>query len=110
MTTFLPIESKKTYNFMSDTFFRIEGNPGDPGTPIIKPKVKEWIEKLKRNPKCSQYLLDFLDLIQSDMLHPDSQRRIKSPRLVDKLDLFLKTCRVDSSYYMESVSSSTYPN
>jgi len=96
------------HGFVSDTFFRIEGNPGDPGTPVIKPEVKEWIEKLKRNSKCSQYLVDFLDLIQSEMLHSDSQHRIKSPRLVNKLHVFAETCRHDSSYYMDSVSSSTY--
>jgi serine/threonine protein kinase len=95
---------KDIYDFVSDTFFRIEGGLGSPNRPAIKPQVVQWIRKLQRNQNCNQYLLDFLNLIENKMLQPDSAERIKSGALVDKLGLFVRTCRTDSSYYKESRS------
>ena len=95
---------KDIYDFISDTFFRIEGSLGDLRTPIIKPKVLEWIRMLRQNPNCNQYLLDFLDLIEHRMLDPDSTTRIKSDALVRELDLYVRTCRTDSDYYKEARS------
>lgn len=95
---------KDIHDFMSDTFFRIEGSPGDTKMPTIKPKVVEWIQKLRQNSNCNQYILDFLDLIENRMLDPDSTTRIRSDSLVHKLDLYVTTCRTDSEYYKESRS------
>ena len=95
---------KDIHDFMSDTFFRIEGSPGDTKLPTIKPKVVEWIQKLRQNSNCNQYILDFLDLIENRMLDPDSTTRIRSDSLVHKLDLYVTTCRTDSEYYKESRS------
>jgi serine/threonine protein kinase len=92
---------KDIYDFISDTFFRIEGSLGDLRTPIIKPKVVEWIRKLRQSPNCNQYLLDFLGLIENRMLDPDSTTRIRSGALVRELNLYVRTCRTDSDYYKE---------
>jgi serine/threonine protein kinase len=92
---------KDIYNFDSDSFFRIEGVPGGLRTPILKPKVVEWIRILQRSSNCNQYLIDFLGLIENHMLDPDSTKRIKSDALVRKLHLYARTCRTDSSYYTE---------
>lgn len=92
---------KDIHDFISDTFFRIEGSLGDLGTPIIKPKVVEWIRMLQQSENCNQYLLDFLNLIENRMLDPNSATRIKSDALVRNLDLYVRTCRTDSDYYKE---------
>lgn len=92
---------KDIYDFLSDTFFQIEGSPGDTKRPIIKPRVLEWIRKLRQNSNCNQYILDFLALIENRMLDPDSTKRIRSDSLVRELDLYVKTCRTDSEYYKE---------
>ena len=98
------------YNFQSDTFFRIEKHPGNVRKPIIKPKIIEWIRRLKQNQYCSNYHVQFLDLIEKRMLHPNSGERIRSPELVRHLDLFATACRTDSSYYKDPVLSSQLPD
>jgi len=91
---------KDIHDFLSDTFFRIEGSPGNM-KPTIKPKVLEWIQKLRRNSNCNQYILDFLTLIEKRMLDPNSATRIRSDSLVRKLEVFSRACRTDSDYYKE---------
>lgn len=98
------------YKFLSDTFFQIEENSGEPKTAIMKPKVTAWIRQLRRNPDCTQYHMDFLRLIEDHMLEPNAQKRIKSPELERKLDLFVRTCRIDSSYYKDLASPSMNPD
>jgi serine/threonine protein kinase len=95
---------KDIYDFLSDTFFRIEGSPGDTKRPTIKPNVLEWIRKLRQNSNCNQYILDFLALIEKRMLDPDSTKRIRSDSLVRELELYVKTCHTDSEYYKEQRS------
>ncbi|KAK3684090.1 kinase-like domain-containing protein [Podospora appendiculata] len=86
----------------SDIFFHIEGFNSDAERAIIKPKVIEWINRLKANPRCSQYILQFLDLIEKDMLEPDSRRRANSSTLVPKLELLSETCRRDSDFWKDA--------
>ena len=86
------------YGQESDIFFRIE-NRGAEEKAIIKPKVKDWISRLKGSRHCSNYTLQFLELIEERMLEPDSSRRIKSDELVKELELLADTCRRNSSFY-----------
>jgi serine/threonine protein kinase len=88
-------------NFESDTFFQIEEGPKGQETPIIKHKVREWIDKLKQNPKCSYYHIQFLDLIEKRMLNPNPKDRIRSPALVDELEILARGCEIDEDYYLE---------
>ncbi|KAK3321328.1 hypothetical protein B0T19DRAFT_263775 [Cercophora scortea] len=83
----------------SDVFFHIEGLNSDAERAVIKPQVIDWINRLKANPRCSYYILMFLDLIENDMLEPDSNRRAKSSTLVPKLHLLSETCRRDSDFW-----------
>ena len=98
------------FKFDSDIFFKIEENSGQPKTALRKPKVTKWIKQLNRNPRRTQYHIDFLGLIEDQMLEPDYRKRIKSAGLERKLELFVKTCRVDSSYCKVPVSHSVNPN
>lgn len=86
------------YDFEADTFFAIENSRTPQEQAILKPKVKAWIDKLRNSPHCNQYITDFLDLIQEKILEPTTQRRIKSPELVNKLDCFRQACRSESDY------------
>ncbi|KAI0126970.1 kinase-like domain-containing protein [Xylariales sp. AK1849] len=73
------------YNFITDTFFRIEETPNGKRFPVIKPKVTEWIKRLRQNRDCTNYIHDFLDLVEDRMLDPDSKTRCDSATVADKL-------------------------
>ncbi|KAK8065262.1 kinase-like domain-containing protein [Apiospora hydei] len=60
--------------FKLDTFFKIEAKSGKP-TPVIKPQVKGWIQRLRDHRNCTQYILDFLELIEEHMLNPNPKQR-----------------------------------
>jgi serine/threonine protein kinase len=75
------------YKFMSDAFFRLEEEPDGREVAKLKPKVIEWIEMLKALPNCTKYHVDFLNLIQNNMLHPNPKERINTPDLVEELGI-----------------------
>ncbi|KAK7981515.1 kinase-like protein [Apiospora saccharicola] len=85
-----------------DTFFKIEEYSGNK-IPVIKPKVRNWIQRLRNNDNCTHYIADFLDLIEQHMLDPDSKTRWESGRVVDKLWVLRKGCHTDTTYWKEPV-------
>jgi len=89
------------HNQNADIFFTIEEYKTEEERAIIKPKVIQWIDRLKGSRACSSYILQFLELIEERMLDPDSSQRIKSPELVKKLELLSVSCRRNSSFYKE---------
>jgi serine/threonine protein kinase len=92
-------------DFEFDTFFQIEEGPGGQQTPIIKRKVREWIENLKQDSRCSHYHIQFLDLIEKRMLSPNPKDRIKSPALVYELEKLAMACQTDEEYYQVPVTT-----
>ncbi|KAF2183389.1 kinase-like protein [Zopfia rhizophila CBS 207.26] len=94
------------HGFHTDTFFQIVENPGEPQIAMTKPQVTEWIERLRQNPGCTHFHLDFLELVEDRMLEPKAQKRIKTPDLTRRLDVLRKTCRTDSDYYKLPASPS----
>ncbi|KAJ4416337.1 hypothetical protein N0V85_002319 [Neurospora sp. IMI 360204] len=96
------MEKDATWGFESDTFFTIEN-----GKPIIKPKVQQWIEMLRKHKDASAYTDQFLDTIEK-MLAPASEGRIKISKLTQQLDLFRETCERDPSYYGGESPSRSY--
>ncbi|KAK4216482.1 kinase-like protein [Rhypophila decipiens] len=100
--------------FEVDTFFTIENYKKDKDgnvidkekqKAIIKPRVKEWINKLKRNKDRSAYTLQFLELIEERMLEPEPKKRITTSELVHELDLLADTCKRSSSFYKDFCES-----
>ncbi len=89
-------DSETPSSFMLDTFFQVnkERGPNGEETAIIKPKVHEWVEKLRNNPHCSGDLGQFLDLILR-MLDPNPDTRIKTQLVVKELATLLKACEID---------------
>ncbi|KAF2465719.1 kinase-like protein [Lindgomyces ingoldianus] len=98
------------HGFHTDTFFQIVETPGEPQIAITKPQVTRWISRLKQHPKCTQFHLDFLELVEERMLEPKAQKRIKSPDLTRRLGVLWKTCRTDSEYWKLPASPSKLPN
>lgn len=96
------MEEDATYGFESDTFFTIEN-----GKPIIKSKVQQWIQMLRRHGDASAYTNQLLDTIEK-MLAPTSEGRIKIQKLTRELDLFRETCERDPSYYGGEFLSRSY--
>lgn len=87
------MEMDITWGFESDTFFTIED-----GKPIIKPKVQEWIIKLRTHDNASAYTNQFLDIIEK-MLAPVSDERMNIAVAVKELKLLEITCKGVSSFY-----------
>ncbi|KAK0630947.1 kinase-like domain-containing protein [Bombardia bombarda] len=91
------------YGFDADVFFRIKPDENDKRTAQWKPQVREWIQKLRDHEKSSWPIVQLLDLIDKEMLHPDPQKRIRSWRLHKKLITILRTCQQSESFYMKPV-------
>lgn len=87
--------------FNTDTFFSIRNEAGGIKTPIIKPQINEWIQRLRKNKRSTQYTQDFLDLVKR-MLEPEVKSRASSNDVVKRLHAISRTCRVDSSYARDS--------
>ncbi|KAK7926921.1 kinase-like protein [Apiospora marii] len=87
-----------------DTFFKIEQKSGRKVS-VIKPQVKEWIQRLRNHPNYTNYIRDFLDLIEQHMLDPNPKQRYESGRVVERLRVLRDTCRSDTSYWKDPVHS-----
>ncbi|KAI8965302.1 kinase-like protein [Daldinia sp. FL1419] len=66
---------------------------------IVKPRVSEWIMSLRREPRCSQLIHDFLDLIEMRMLSIDPEERPKCSDVVSTLKQMRKRCFENEGYY-----------
>lgn len=84
--------------FATDTYFSIPSKLSTIDDAVLKPQVFEHIENLNKNPRCSWYLHQMLELVVQ-MLNPNPQKRIQSSRLTKDLHAFRETCNVDQSYY-----------
>ncbi|KAK3387900.1 kinase-like domain-containing protein [Podospora didyma] len=84
--------------FDADIFFSIEDRNTAKERAVVKPKVKEWIKRLRQSSLNTNYTDQFLDLIEERMLEPDSKKRISSSELVKELDNYSIACRSDTDY------------
>ncbi|CZR63862.1 uncharacterized protein PAC_13759 [Phialocephala subalpina] len=89
----------------SDIFFDLQLSSGDDKTneefiAIIKPQVSEMINDLHNHQDSTDYVHDFLDIIEDDMLvvlSVDRQRQ-RSPELLERLDKMNQKCIDDVNY------------
>ncbi|KAI1325130.1 kinase-like protein [Xylariaceae sp. FL0255] len=68
---------------------------------MVKPSVTEWIEFLHRQPQCSDFLHDFLDYIETNMLVVSIEDRDQCSGVVGKLQKLCRKCNNDSRYFTE---------
>jgi serine/threonine protein kinase len=81
------------YDIGADTFFRIVKDHDDRVYAIVKPQVTDWIDSLHTHEFCSQYMHDFLDLIQTDMLVAEPQKRSTAFELSHRLQRMYDRCQ-----------------
>ena len=81
--------------FLIDTFFT-EVDIGITAT--VGEAVIEWVRKLHEHERCSELIHDLLDLITSEMLCIDKEKRAKAHVLVEKLRKFLQKAEKDEGY------------
>lgn len=58
----------------------------------------QWIADLKRDPQCSDFLLELLDYVQSKMLQVQKEDRDPSKAVSDRLKGMLNQCKGDEGY------------
>jgi serine/threonine protein kinase len=66
------------YDVNSDIFFRIDK---ENDTPYVKRQVTEWIRTLREDAACTNYLHDFLDIIEGKLLRAWQKDRITCAEL-----------------------------
>ncbi|KAF7540978.1 hypothetical protein G7054_g965 [Neopestalotiopsis clavispora] len=88
----------------TDCFFTTE-NPGTYGSHhVVKPAVTDWFQKLRGLPHCSEFVKDFLNLIENDMMvvidgnKTKVQQRLDVRQVAAVLTEMAKRCSSDESY------------
>ncbi|KAI0539598.1 kinase-like protein [Xylaria digitata] len=66
---------------------------------VVKPSVTEWIEYLHKNPRCSQFLHDFLDFIEAHMLVVSPKDRVECTGVIQELLRLKGKCDQKSVYH-----------
>lgn len=91
----------------NETFFTLidDGLPDHSCKAIVKQSVQEWIYRLHRMPRCSEFIHDFLDLITHHMLVTDPKERIHCGPLNEKLTDMVKRAERISKYLVPWGSS-----
>ncbi|KAI1134866.1 kinase-like protein [Hypoxylon sp. FL0543] len=98
--------AKDSYGFDADKFFVIRPErPGGPQLPFLKPKVKEWIAELLAHEKCTQYLVQLLEIIRDMMLEADRRNRIHITDLITRMADLREKCEVDPTFYLKPIGS-----
>ncbi|OTA87741.1 hypothetical protein M434DRAFT_399340 [Hypoxylon sp. CO27-5] len=85
-------------HFSSDQFFKTLTIWRIIQKPLIKKSVRDHILELKSREDCSDFLKEFLLLIENNMLRTNDKERIECPELCSKLQVMLDKCRKDETY------------
>jgi serine/threonine protein kinase len=67
---------------------------------IVKESVQEWIKGLHNRPRCSDFIHEFLNLIEHHMLIVDPKQRIHCGSLNEKLTDMVRRADEDSNYLL----------
>ncbi|KAK3296416.1 kinase-like domain-containing protein [Chaetomium fimeti] len=76
---------------------------------VVKPKVEEWINKLRKRSEATKFIQDFLDIIANDMLVIEKKDRATVGQLLPRFSAMKTNCDRDASYYIDSSTSSGSP-
>ncbi|KAI1370663.1 kinase-like domain-containing protein [Hypoxylon crocopeplum] len=78
---------------------------------IVKEEVKRWFGKMHRHPHCTQFVHEFLDLVERKMLIVETnvRKRERSGELLEHLRNFNNLCQKDGAetYCLDSVPYDT---
>ncbi|OTA99818.1 hypothetical protein M426DRAFT_67110 [Hypoxylon sp. CI-4A] len=90
---------RTTQNFdglSTSIYFEVVGlNQGGRHGFTVKEEVKKWFAKMHRHPRCTQFVHDFLDLIETKMLivETEVEKRARTKELLDSLERFNNQCK-----------------
>ncbi|KAH8725464.1 kinase-like domain-containing protein [Phaeosphaeriaceae sp. PMI808] len=99
-------------NVKSNIFFDVVVKEGDGRFAIgVKFEVSEWVSKLHRQPQCTEFFHDLLDLIEDKMIIPISatQERIKSTALHRRLEEMFRQAKLVTDSYCQYPCPKTLP-
>jgi serine/threonine protein kinase len=83
---FLEARSKNDDPVISDdTFYTIVNNARGMSEAVVRESVREWIKDLHEHPRCSDFIHDFLDIVDTQMLVVSLSDRISCGVLNDRL-------------------------
>ncbi|KAK5656069.1 hypothetical protein OQA88_5208 [Cercophora sp. LCS_1] len=71
---------------------------------VVKPKVERWIQSLRETQEATQYVQDFLDIIQNYMLVIKKSDRASVATLMPLFNKLKERCDRDPSYYTQASS------
>jgi serine/threonine protein kinase len=73
-------------------------------TAVVRQGVIEWVHKLKRQERCSQALLDLLELIMSKLIVIEPRKRISSQQLYGELSVIVDRAGQDTTYLLSKAN------
>ena len=79
-----------------DAFFTIRENKG-----YVRKEVKDWVDMLHANEKCSEVLHNLLDFTMNEMLLIDSKGRCKASRLSQELKKYCARAEHDEEFLLK---------
>jgi serine/threonine protein kinase len=66
----------------------------------VRPRVTEWIQKLRRHRRYSKMIRDLLDLVENRMLQVDTADRVRSGELKSILNEIVQRAKSSSAYLL----------
>ncbi|KAK4110317.1 kinase-like protein [Canariomyces notabilis] len=93
------------HNIRNDIFWEVQTfkDPKKGGleehVTVVKPSVMNWIATLRARPEATQFIQDFLDIIQDHMLIIEKSARGTAKRIAPLFDEMKRKCDKDRSYY-----------
>jgi serine/threonine protein kinase len=87
-----------------DLFYTKVGN-----TAVVRQGVIDWVRELKRQQRCSQALLDLLELVMSKLIVIEPRKRISSQELYEELSTIINRAQQDTTYLLDPTDHGTEP-
>ncbi|KAK2774507.1 protein kinase [Colletotrichum kahawae] len=78
-----------------DNFFRLTHGSTKA---CLKDCVRTWISNLHTHPNCTEYIHQFLDFVENDMLRIEKKERVDCSEVVNTLHGLLALCRKNESF------------
>jgi serine/threonine protein kinase len=85
-----------------DCFYSIRPpEEGKERSAIVRVGVARWIARLRKSPRCSGLLKDFLHLIETELLVVDPHQRIRTTDLVRRFQAIMDKANTDPNYLVQ---------
>jgi hypothetical protein len=92
------LEDPKYQGLQTDVFFEASQ---DLQTAKVKKGVTDWIEHLRQQPDCCEYIWHLLGLIETRMLEPNPAKRVTQTELLAELQALQRRAELSEDFYMK---------